>query len=290
VTDLPEGTLDLHVHVAPDGASRRGNALDLARAGAGGPRLSGAVLKGHLAPTGALAALVRAEVPRFAAFGSVVLNRAVGGLNPAAVAALARVGGPAGRVVWLPTRDACNELARKGRRGEPVAVVEGGVPVPALHEVAAAAHDCGMILASGHIAPAETAVVFRALARADLTLLATHVTAPVTFFEDADLRAVLDAGAIAELCARNLLERRADLAWPDAGKVERAADLVRRFGASRFVLSSDLGAPDYPDPAQGLAAVAEALNLAGLADGDLEDMLARTPRRMVGLDSAENEG
>jgi hypothetical protein len=191
--DLPEGTIDLHVHVAPDGAARRCSALDLARGADQRPRLAGAVLKGHFAPTGALAVLVRSEVPQFFAFGSVVLNRAVGGLNPAAVEALARVG--AGRDGSSGCPRAMPATTSRGRAGSgaPVAVVESGLPVPALHDVVEATRSGGMILASGHIAPAETVAVFRAFAGADLTLLATHVTAPVTPFGDDDLRAVLDA-------------------------------------------------------------------------------------------------
>lgn len=283
MTELPSGTLDLHVHAAPDGASRRLDALELARAGA----VSAAVFKGHHAPTGGIAALVRQEVPGFAAFGSVVLNHAVGGLNPGAVTALVRVGQGAGLIVWLPTRDAANDLARKGRGGCPVTVVEDGRPTAALHAVADVVADHGLVLASGHLAPAETVAVFAALAGSGIRLLATHVSSAVTPFAPEELAAVLKAGAIAEICARNLLVRRPDMALPDAAGVAAAAALIRRFGAERFVLSSDLGDPRFPDPAEGLTAVARALDRAGIGAAGLESLLVTTPRRIAGLGRAE---
>lgn len=280
---LPAGTIDLHVHVAPDAAVRRIDALDLARSST----LVGAVFKGHHAPTGGVAALVRREEPGFFAFGSVALNHAVGGLNPAAVEALAQVGAGVGRIVWLPTRDAANDIARKGRAEHPVIVVDGGRPVAALFAVTEAARVHGLVLASGHLAPAETAAVFAALAQSGVQLLATHVTAAITPFTPDELMAVMGSGAIAEICARNLLMRRSDCAIPDVDRVANAVALIRRFGADRFVLSSDLGDPRYPDPIEGLSAIVQALGRAGLGDAALEDMLVTTPRQIVGMANIE---
>lgn len=274
---LPPGTIDLHLHAAPDGGARRVDALALARGG----RLSGALFKCHHAPTAAVAALCRQEVPGFAALGAVVLNHAAGGLNPAAIEALAQVGGAAARVVFLPTRDAANDLARKGRSGHAVAVTSGGRALPAVFAVAEAVAARGLVLASGHLAPAETAAVFAALAGRGMALLATHVTAPVTPFAPAELASVLAAGALAEISARNLLQHRPDRADPDPDRVAAAAALVRRHGADRFVLTGDLGAAGWPDPVDGLAAAAAALGRAGISDAGLEMMLVTNPRALA---------
>lgn len=277
---LPPGTIDLHLHAGPAGATRRIDALGVARDGG----LAGAVFKGHHAPTGAVAVLARQEVPGFAAYGSVTLNHAVGGLNPAAVEALTKVGGAAALIVWLPTRDAANDLARKGRTGRPVRVTEDGHPVPALFAVADAAASHGLVLASGHLAPPETVVVFRALAKAGMRLLATHVTAPGTPFAPQDVAAVLDAGAHLEICARNLLVQRPDRAEPDPAAIAAAAELIQRFSAERLVLSSDLGDVRYPDPVDGLAAVAHALARAGVPEASIEAILVTNPRALAGND------
>jgi hypothetical protein len=284
LTDLPDGVLDLHVHVAPDGAQRRVDALGLARAGG----LAGAVFKGHHAPTAAIALLTRQEVPGFAAIGAVTLNHSVGGLNPDAVVALATLGGAAAGFVWLPTRDAANDIARKGRAGRPVQVVEGSRPVAELFAVAEATLAHGLVLASGHLAPAETVAVFAALAPTGVQRVATHVTAAVTPFSDEDLSAVLRSGALAEICARNLLVRRPDMAQADTDRIAAAAALIRRFGPAQFILSSDLGDLRYPAPVAGLAAIVQALGHAGIDDAALEQMLVATPRRIISNALTEN--
>lgn len=278
---LPPGTIDLHVHTAPDVVARRLDDLTLAEGGPGAGLL-GAVLKSHDAPTAGRAWLTRRARPGFLAYGSVALNRAVGGLNPAAVDALARTGEGVGRIVWLPTRDAANERERKGGAGPSVAVTDGGRPVRALHEVAERAAAHGLILASGHLDPAEALAVFRAVRPLGGALLATHATAPVTPFSPEQVIEALDLGAWIEICARHLLARRADAALPLEDAVDHAAALIRRFGPERLVLSSDLGDPRFPAPAEGLAAAARALAARGVADAALEAMLVANPARLLG--------
>ena len=66
------------------------------------------VLKNHNEPTASLAAIVRKEVPGIEVFGSIALNRAVGGVNPVAVQQMSGIRDGSGKVVWLPTADAEN--------------------------------------------------------------------------------------------------------------------------------------------------------------------------------------
>src|SRR3972149_659940 len=78
------GVLDVHAHADPDSRPRSIDAVDLAKlAQARGMRAL--LFKNHNESTAALAYLVREAVPGIAVFGGIVLNRAVGGVNPAAV-------------------------------------------------------------------------------------------------------------------------------------------------------------------------------------------------------------
>lgn len=103
--ELVRGACDLHVHSGPDVMPRRIDDLALAQrfreVG-----LAGYVIKSHYVPTAERAAVVRQAVPGVRVLGSIVLNRAIGGLNPLAVVIAAREGA---RIVWLPTVDAVNE-------------------------------------------------------------------------------------------------------------------------------------------------------------------------------------
>src|SRR5438034_11843612 len=78
------GVVDFHVHSDPDSNPRSIDAIDLAKL-ARQRGMRGLVLKNHYEPTAALAYVVRKEVPGLEVFGGIVLNRTVGGVNPAAV-------------------------------------------------------------------------------------------------------------------------------------------------------------------------------------------------------------
>ena len=72
--------------------------------------MRGLVLKNHYESTASLAYVVRKEVPGIEIFGGIDLNRSVGGINPAAVERMTMVKGGWGRVVWMPTFDAENQV------------------------------------------------------------------------------------------------------------------------------------------------------------------------------------
>lgn len=282
---LPKGTIDLHVHSAPDVRERPFDDLELARrcreAG-----LAGAVIKSHVEPSASRAFLVTAAVPGVQMYGGIALNRAVGGLNADAVEAMAQGTGRRGRIVWLPTRDAENEKARKERPGPVVRVTEDGSPVPELNAVleVVAAHD--LVLASGHVAPAEAAAIFRRAREAGCRrLLVTHATAPVSTYSPDELDAMVGLGAWIELCARNLFK--ADFGGAmvvDRARVERVASVIRNLGAGVPLVSSDLGDARYPPPDEGLTLAAEALVAAGLHPDRLDELFRLRPREVLGLE------
>src|SRR4051812_50128239 len=95
--ELVRGAVDYHVHIAPDFAERRITDVQLARRclelG-----LGGFGLKSHYTATHERAAVVREAVPGVAVLGTVVLNRAIGGLNALAVEGAGREGGGGGGV------------------------------------------------------------------------------------------------------------------------------------------------------------------------------------------------
>ena len=99
------GVIDMHVHSHPDVFGRNMDDIDVARiAQAKGMR--GIVLKNHVATTADRAALTMKVVPGIEVFGGIVLNKAVGGINPDAVEWMHRMYGGRGKIVWLPTFDA----------------------------------------------------------------------------------------------------------------------------------------------------------------------------------------
>src|SRR5580704_15591467 len=130
-----QGIIDDHAHSDPDNQPRRLDGLELAQeAKAEGMR--GAVLKNHQMPTTQLAYMVNQLVPGFAAWGSIVLNRSVGGINPQAVEQQATVKGKFFKVVFMPTVDAESAQMRNANPPRPyVPIAKDGVLLPETVEV-----------------------------------------------------------------------------------------------------------------------------------------------------------
>src|SRR5262249_7165054 len=97
------GAIDVHVHSEPDLFPRIDDDTGVCRHAAE-LGLRAIVLKCHSERTTSRAYLTQQMVPEgIEIYGGIVLNRAVGGLNPAAVEAALQLGG---KQVWMPTVDA----------------------------------------------------------------------------------------------------------------------------------------------------------------------------------------
>jgi hypothetical protein len=293
--ELVRGGFDPHVHVAPDFTQRRITDLGLAhRCLELG--LAGFGLKSHYTSTAERAAVVREAVPGVHAFGNLVLNRAVGGLNATAVEIAARLGA---RIVWLPTVSSVNEqhevlqadpngkvpvwvrfeldLRAGGLHPEPVPVVDGsGRPLPELRDVldVIAAHD--LVLATGHLSRDEIfAVVDAAVSAGVQHIVVTHPEFPSQRLSPADQILLADRGA--------LMERA--FTTPYTGKCtwEAVFEATRAVGAQRTVWGSDLGQVFNPPVEDGLAIMADKFLEAGFSEQEVRSMAVDNTRRLAGV-------
>ena len=156
------GVIDIHAHAAPQTGAvnfqRQFDAIEAAQiAKIYGMR--GIVLKEHTTETASWAYLVSQVVPGVEVFGGIVLNRYVGGMNPAAVEAMALTRGGLGKVVYMPTMDA--EYRNEGQPGR-VPISRGGRLLPETQEIlkVIAKHILGS--STGHVSPAEVLMLIRA--------------------------------------------------------------------------------------------------------------------------------
>ena len=295
--ELVRGGFDLHVHISPDVVERRIDDIGLARRFAD-VGLAGFVLKSHYTSTAERAAVVREAVPEARALGAIVLNRAVGGVNPVAVEIAAREGA---RAVWMPTVDSENErahlaaagpdtklpvwaklefdLRERGIGSDPVAVLDddGGV-LPEVRDVMALAAEHGMVLATGHVAAAEAhTIVEAALEEGVRDVVLTHPDYPGQAIPIDDQVELARKGAMIERC----------FTTPYTGKCswEQWLDGARAVGAERTLLSSDLGQVKNPPVEDGLPLMAEKLIEAGFSDDDVRTMAVNNTRQLAGVEA-----
>src|SRR5204863_134963 len=105
--------------------------------------------------------IVRKEVPGIEVFGGIDLNLTVGGINPAAVERMTRVKGGWGRVVWMPTFDAENQVRYSKENRAFVRISRGGELLPEVGQVIGIIAKHQLVLATGHSSPQEGLLLLR---------------------------------------------------------------------------------------------------------------------------------
>ncbi len=282
------GVIDFHAHSAPDTVSRSLNSFETVRqARAAGMRAL--VLKNHFAPTAALAQLAQEEVGGIELFGGVVLNRSAGGINAEAVRRMTQVEGHRGKIVWLPTFDAENQVRFSHENRPFVSVVKDGKPVPALAEIfqLVAAND--LILATGHSSPAESLIVLAAARAAGVKrLLVTHALSESTHASLDQMKRMAALGATMEFVWLAHLAGAAPGAVPanssKAVPVSECSEAIHAIGAEHFLISSDLGQANNPVHTAGLRAFIAALKKEDVTDHEIDLIARQNPARLLGLD------
>jgi hypothetical protein len=281
------GAIEFHVHTAPDVVPRLWTDVQLVQA-AESAGLQAVVLKNHVFPTGDRAGLAQQTVTELEVFGGVVLNEAVGGLNPEAVRVMSRLPGGRGKVVWLPTIDAAYHRQTFGQEAGGIRVLDGDRLVPELETILYSVRDRHLVLATGHVSPQEVlAVVRRARELGIEKLLITHAMAEVPGLNLEQMKTLAELGAYLELDYVNVLMGPnavdpAHRAWRQV-TLEEMAHAIQEIGSEHFILSTDLGRPHDPNPIQGYQAFLEGLQNQGISEADLVVMTQDNPARLLDL-------
>ena len=271
------GAIDIHVHSDPDNTPRSIDAIDVAKL-ARSRGMRGIVLKNHYDPTGGLAFIVRKEVPGLEVFGGIDLNLTVGGMNPAAVEHMTKVSGGWGRFVWMSTFDAENQVRYSNENRPFVRVARNGELLPEVKEVIGLIAKNGLVLATGHISPAEALLMFREGRRQGAQhMVVTHaMTAPV-LMDIPQMQEAAKLGAFIEFVGGSL-------AGGDATeRIDRFADAIRKVGPEFCILSSDLGQRGNALPPDGFGAFLVALRAKGFTQQEIDRMAKQNPARLLGL-------
>ena len=176
-----QGTIDIHVHSAPDNVPRSIDGLDVARL-ARTRGMRGSCSRTTTSPTAGLAFLARKAAPGLEVFGGIDLNLTVGGMNPAAVEHMTQVTGGWGRFVWM-SDVRCREPGAL-LEGEPAVrqrVAERASCCPETKAVIAVIAKHGLVLATGHVSAAEGLMLLREGRQQGVThLVVTHaINAPI---------------------------------------------------------------------------------------------------------------
>jgi hypothetical protein len=271
--DYLQGAVDLHVHSAPDVDKRRFDDLELARA-AKDAGLGAVLIKSHQNSTVERAWLVSQCVPGIRVYGGLVLNETVGGLNPAAVRLALELGA---RQVWMPTRSARNHRLYHGQPGGITILDEQGKLLPVVEEILLAMAKSDCILGTGHLSPQETYVLIDAAQKAGVSkILVTHPEWGPTYHSwEAQKELAMRGDVFFERCFVSTTHLCGCVPFET---IERA---IIETGVERTILSTDLGQPETPPPAEGLRLYAERLRSTGFSVDHIRTMMQANPDRLL---------
>lgn len=294
VNGLLQGAFDTHIHSAPDVMPRKFEDIGLVKR-ATGVGMAGFVLKSHYNCTVDRATLLRRMFPGVKVFGGIVLNNSVGGLNPIAVDVAGRLGN---KVVWLPTVDSHNEfqnisgqldesklpywmtIARemraKGIAGQWIKGTGDDNRVTAItRQCLEVIAQYDMVLATGHISPAEMLPVVKAAREAGVRrIIITHPEFPTTFLPLALQQELVKHDVLFERC----------FTTPYTNKVswEQVEANIRGVGPSTTILATDLGQTFNPHVDEGLGIYVGKMLDAGFSEREVETMVRRNPEQVLG--------
>jgi hypothetical protein len=279
-----KGSIDMHIHFSPDpGIVRRfdGYQTALAACDAG---MRAIVLKSPHIPTIQTAHAVQRALQGIAVFGSINIEYpTTGGLGETALIAIENSAKMGAKVIWFPTSDAafaCNAIPGMEGRGITILNAGGGLKsiVPKILELVKLYN---MVLCSGHLSYAESAVLFKeAKAQGITKMIATHplvdaVWEPYTMEE---IQSLADMGVFIEHCYRCCM--------PLLGsyRPENYVNAIRLVGASRTILSTDFGQISDVSPAEGMRQYIATMLQLGITEEELTLMVKRNPAELLDLE------
>ncbi len=239
---LLRGSYDIHQHTGPSSTTQRlFSQIEFARQACEMGQAD-IVCKDHTLPTAPSVQLTQIVVDEWAeahnkkrteVFGGVVLNYAVGGLNPDAVVASYRVGG---KYIWLPNMDAAHHrsVTRHPKGGGISVIDDKGNVVPEMKEILKLMAETDMVLGLCHQSTAERFAVVREAVKMGVERIeVNHVNYPLTMVTPEQARELADMGAYIGIYAMHMA--------PPAFVWDEAMAFYKAVGPERIVLGSDTG-------------------------------------------------
>ncbi len=272
------GSIDMHVHHAPDANIARSVDAFQAAAQAEAAGMRAIVLKNHDYPTTPLATIIGQQFPDIAVVGSLCLDFAVGGLNRAAVEVSATLGC---RVVWMPTFSAAYDMKKRGLDPGGISIIDKqGKLLPVVMDILRIIKQHEMVVASGHISFEEILALLDGAKKVGITkVVITHALEP-------RFGATLSVEQQKQLVGKGAyIEHTYLSALPSGGGIglRTLVDAIKALGAEHCIITTDLGQRENPPPAEGLRKAISAFLDLGLDENELTVMLKTNPARLLGL-------
>ncbi|MFV0496960.1 MAG: DUF6282 family protein [Candidatus Fimivivens sp.] len=274
---LLEGAYDLHTHTVPSHMPRALDDMALLQEAAQ-YHMAGVMIKNHYEPTGARAALVNrlANFPDTKAYGGIVLNHPVGGLNPYAAESALKMGAS---LVWMPTRDAANCLLSGDMPGDffqrPGISVLNAVDhlLPVVYDIMDIVKKYNACLATGHVSTKEALLLCKEGCARGVKMIFTHPEWDRTTACAQIQCTAADYGVKIEKNWYNIAEKNCTLA--------QMITNIRAVGCHRVFLATDRGQAGAEHPVEAMAFFIQCLLNNGFKSSEIREMTVHVPEALI---------
>ena len=288
IEKLLQGAVDLHVHSGPGLLPRSlDHAEAVKQALAAGMR--GLVVKDQHSMTSGSIYFLKEHVFKGAPidfYGGLVLNNTSGGINPYTVDCAIKYGG---KIIWMPTLSAKNHIDfhSKGHTSFPTTkekplpeipltiLDQDGRLIPQVSEICRLIARADVVLATGHLHLSEIRLLIAEAKKQGVKkILMNHPEFIINASLD-DMVSIADQGVMIEH----------SYALVVSGELQKdyLVEMIRRVGAERTTIGSDLGQQGNPYPVDGLKACIRDLLERGIKDEEIDLVLRKNPAKLLGL-------
>jgi len=281
--------IDIHIHGYPDALVDTGWDFAWEAKQAYDAGMRAVVMKSMLSDTAPMAYFVQKIVDQYAeekggerhpfnAYGGVVLNWSVGGLNPQAVAVSAKLGA---KIIWLPSHDAAHHMRVLEEPGKGVEVLdENDQVLPELTEIFKIVADYDIILDLCHTSTKERFIVTEEAQKYGVKkILLTHPQWSVNRMSIDQMVEISKMGAYIGLFEYSAVPHFNN---PVAERSE-VLEIIERVGPERCCLATDYGSMLNPPPVEGMKLFIRLLLAMGVSEADIRTMLVVNNARLLGI-------
>lgn len=293
---LLRGAIDIHAHSYPEHTLSTDSRLDniewakMAREYG----MRGFVMKSHIWPTVVQAYEIRKIVDHIEVMGSVTLNYTVGGLSPTAVAIAGELGG---KVVFMPTWSAKNDISKSGvmlnrirkicpyvdktiqdEGGQGISVLDSqGKIREVVREIFSIAKFYDMAVSSGHLSIEESMKLAELAAEMGVRFVLSHPHNKTISASPEQQKHIADLGGFVEhtFIACMPMHLRVD--------PKEIAKSIRLVGAGQTVITSDAFGPWNPPAPEIFRMFVGTLLALSFSEDDIRQMAIVNPTRVLNL-------
>ena len=203
--------------------------------------------------------------------GGVILNNAVGGLNPYAVETSAKIGG---KFVWTPSNDSWWHRKLTGHGGGIEVLDEHDRVLPALEEIFRIASAYDLVLGICHQNTKERLIMIDAANEAGVKrIVLIHPQQPVNKMTIEQMKMAAAKGAYMGIYCCDF--------HPPFFDWDETLQIIKELGPDSIVLGTDLGNFKWPPPVESFRRYLALLLYQGVPDKDVEKMAKINAQNLI---------